>query len=148
MNFCAGEKCPLRAHCTRYFPIRVVNPDHLPFAPFEIAEGLVSCPDFLFNNKEYVESQSLKEIIMEYLRTLHRVPAHDFPDGKFSQRTMDALLILHIDTRTEHAVFAVYSIFFESDEYDEQTVYARSFVLSPAGKVLTSCALPSHQIPL
>ena len=145
---CKGARCPIQVYC-QYF---VQNPSSeaelMTYSPVEIADGLVSCNKFLYNRHEFVETLTLEEIVAMYLRTKHKIQAHNILEGTYSQRTLDVRAVQHIETSHPRSVFAVYSIFDESDTEDHLSMHSISLVLTEEGEVSHEFGFPPQHFEL
>jgi len=145
---CKGARCPIQVYC-QYF---VQNPssesDISEYSPVEIADGLVSCASFMYNKREFVETLTLEEIVALHLRAKHKIQPHNILEGTYAQRTLDVRAVQHIETYHPRSVFAVYSIFDESDNEDHLSMYSISLVLTEEGEVSHEFGFPAHHVQL
>lgn len=145
---CKGDRCPIQVYCQHYVPNPSSETDLAPYSPIEIADGLVSCANYLYNGREYTETLTLEELVATYLRSKHSIQRHNILEGAYSQRTLDIRVVQHIETFHPRSVFAVYSIFDESDTEDHLFVHSISLVLKKDGIVSHESGFPPQHFEL
>lgn len=145
---CKGERCPIQVYCRHFQQNPSSEADVMEYSPVEIADGLVSCSNFLYNNREYIETLTLEEIVALHLRSKHNIQPHNILEGTYAQRTLDVRAVQHIETNHPRSVFAVYSIFDESETSDHLFMHSISLVLTKVGRVSHEFGFPPQHFEI